>query len=94
MQNDSTVYVGLDVHKESIIGACAVGFGKVQDLGEVGVREYEWERLCRRVQSKASTVVFVYEAGPCGYSLQRFLGRKGYACKVCAPSLVAKKPGD
>lgn len=94
MQNDSTIFVGLDVHKESIVAACAVGFGEVQDLGEVGVREYDWERLCRRMQSKASRVVFVYEAGPCGYALQRFLSRKGHECRVCAPSLVPKKPGD
>lgn len=94
MENDSTVFVGLDVHKESIVAACSVGYGEVQDVGEVGVREYDWERLCKRMQSKASKVVFVYEAGPCGYGLQRFLSRKGHECKVCAPSLVPKKPGD
>ena len=52
------------------------------------------EKLCTRMQSKASQVLFVYEAGPCGYGLQRYLARKGYGCMVCAPSLIAKKPGD
>jgi transposase len=94
MRNDSTVYVGLDVHKESIVAACAVDYGEVQALGQVGIREYEWERLCKRMQSKAAKVVFVYEAGPCGYALQRFFSRKGYDCKVCAPSLIPKKAGD
>ena len=47
-----------------------------------------------RMQSKASEVRFVYEAGPCGYGLQRHLSRKGYKCQVCAPSLIARKSGD
>jgi transposase len=46
------------------------------------------------MQSKASSVVFVYEAGPCGYGLQRYLDRKGFVCRICAPSLMPKKPGD
>src|SRR3546814_4286616 len=46
------------------------------------------------MQSKACRVVFVYEAGPCGYRLQRYRARKGFECRVCAPSLIARKPGD
>ena len=33
-------------------------------------------------------------AGPCGYGLHRTLTKKGFACTVCAPSLIARKPGD
>jgi transposase len=69
MSNDSTVFVGLDIHKESIIGAYAIEAGEVQDLGEVGVLHRDLDRLCTRMQSKATRVHFVYEAGPCGYSL-------------------------
>lgn len=42
MRNDSTVYLGLDVHKESIIAAYAVDLGEVQDLGSVGVLQRDW----------------------------------------------------
>jgi len=94
MRNDSTVYVGLDVHKESIVAAYAVDLGEVQDLGEVGVLQRDLDRLCRRMRSKASQVHFVYEAGPCGYAVYRYLTGKGCACTVCAPSLIARKPGD
>jgi len=94
MQNDSTVFVGLDVHKESIVAAYSVGFDAVQSLGSVGIRDCDLDKLCTRMQSKASQVVFVYEAGPCGYGLQRYLSRKGFDCRVCAPSLIAKKSGD
>lgn len=94
MTNNSTVFVGLDVHKNSIVAAYSVGFGDVQSLGEIGVLERNLDRLCTRMQSKASQVVFVYEAGPCGYGIQRYLSRKGFVCRVCAPSLMAQKPGD
>jgi len=92
--NHSTIFVGLDVHKDSIVAAHSVGFGEVQSLGNVGVRDRDMDRLCTRMQSKAPEVRFVYEAGPCGYGLQRHLSRKGYECQVCAPSLIACKPGD
>lgn len=94
MKNDSTIYVGLDVHKESIVAAYAVDMGDVQSLGNVGVLERDLSRLCTRMQSKAARVTFVYEAGPCGYGLYRYLTKKGFACMVCAPSLIARKPGD
>jgi transposase len=48
----------------------------------------------RKLQSKAKHLVFVYEAGPCGYWLYRYLTQKGYDCWVVAPSLIPKKAGD
>jgi len=94
MANDITVFVGLDVHKDSIVAAYSVGFGEIHCLGNIGVLNRDIDKLCTRMQGKASQVVFVYEAGPCGYGLQRYLSRKGYECMVCAPSLIARKPGD
>src|SRR3546814_8523060 len=78
MSNDSTVYVGMDVHKDSIVVAYSIGFGEVGGLGNIGVLDRDIDRLCTRMQSKACRVVFVYEAGPCGYRLQRYLARKGF----------------
>lgn len=37
---------------------------------------------------------FVYEAGPCGFWLQRYLASQGYDCWVAAPSLIPQKPGE
>src|SRR5262249_57245895 len=37
---------------------------------------------------------FCYEAGPCGYGIQRQLSASGYDCVVVAPSLIPKRPGD
>jgi transposase len=50
--------------------------------------------LIRKMHSKATHLVFVYEAGPWGDWLYRDLTRKGYTCWVVAPSLMPKKSGD
>lgn len=94
MRNDSTVYVGLDVHKESIVIAYAIDAGEVESLGKTGTTKTEIDRLCKRLQSKARRVCVVYEAGPCGYGLYRQLAEQGFDCMVCAPSLIPRKPGE
>ncbi|MCY0855819.1 IS110 family transposase [Cupriavidus sp. D39] len=94
MEHDSTLYVGLDVHKDSITVAYALGAGEVELLGKIGTSKADIDRLCKRLQSKASRIRIVYEAGPCGYGLYRQLAGKGFECMVCAPSLIPKKPGE
>ncbi|WP_349609889.1 IS110 family transposase [Cupriavidus sp. DF5525] len=94
MENDSTLYVGLDVHKDSITVAYALGTGEVELLGKIGTSKADIDRLCKRLQSKARRIRIVYEAGPCGYGLYRQLAGKGFECMVCAPSLIPKKPGE
>lgn len=94
MRNDSTVFVGLDIHQKSIVAAYAVDGAEPEDLGNIGTRQCDLDRLCKRMQSKAAHVRFVYEAGPCGYAVYRYLTGKRFDCTVCAPSLVARKPGD
>jgi len=39
-------------------------------------------------------LIFVYEAGPCGSWLYRYLTTKGYNCWIVAPSLIPQKSGD
>jgi transposase len=96
MHHSSTLYVGMDVHKDSIAVAYVAQDhdADVTYLGAIGTRQCDIDQLIRKMQSKARHLVFVYEAGPCGYWLYRYLMKKGYPCWVVAPSLIPKKAGD
>jgi transposase len=96
MRQSSTLYIGLDVHKDSIaVAYVAQEHGaEVIYLGTTGTRQCDIDQLIRKMQSKAPHLIFVYEAGPCGYWLYRYFTKKGYDCWVVAPSLIPKKPGD
>jgi transposase len=83
MEHDSTLYVGLDVQKESITVAYALGSGEVELPGKIGTTKTDIDRLCKRLQSKARHVRVVYEAGPCGYGLYRQLFEKGFEVFIC-----------
>jgi transposase len=93
---DSSTVVGLDVHKNSIqiVTADTDGAMEVRHFGRIGGRMDALDRAVRKLVSKGSTLRFVYEAGPCGYEIYRHLTRKGFSCKVVAPSKTPKKSGD
>ena len=96
MSQSSTLFIGMDVHKDSIaVAYVAQDHGaEVTYLGAIGTRQGDIDQMIRKMQSKAKHLIFVYEAGPCGYWLYRYLMKKGYDCWVVAPSLIPKKPGD
>lgn len=83
--------VGLDVHARSVV-AHAID----EHTGKV-VRD----RLCPEPQvilawltALAGPVRVVYEAGPTGYGLARFLRAAGIACLIAAPSKLIRPSGD
>ena len=96
MSQSSTLFMGMDVHKETIaVAYIAQDHGaEVTYLGTIGTRQCDIDQLVRKMQSKAKHLIFVYEAGPCGYWLYWYLTKKGYDCWVVAPSLIPKKSGD
>lgn len=95
MNHDTTVFVGLDVHKDSIT-ATYVGADPSEppvDLGTFGTQQYAIDKLIKKVSGRG-VLQFTYEAGPCGFWLERYLRSKGQRCLVAAPSLIPKRPGE
>ena len=93
---DRITYVGLDVHKESIVVAVASGGlrGEVREFGRIANTATALDRLLRKLGGAGAKLRFCYEAGPCGYGIQRQLSALGHDCVVVAPSLIPKRAGD
>ena len=96
MSQSRTLLIGMDVHKDAIaVAYVAQDHGaEVMYLGTIGTRQCDLDQLSRKRPSKAKHLILIYEAGPCGYWLYRYLTKKGYDCWVVAPSLIPQKPGD
>ena len=93
---DRITYVGLDVHKDSIVVAVAEGGlrGEVREYGRIANTSAALDRLLRKLGGDGMKLRFCYEAGPCGYGIHRRLSARGHECVVVAPSLIPKRAGD
>jgi len=94
MDKDITIFVGLDVHKDSIaIAAADPGREPPRFVGTTGPRLAELLKALDRLGS-ATQLRLAYEAGPTGYALARSLAARGYACEVIAVAKIPRRPGD
>ena len=89
----SIIYLGMDVHKESITIALLPEHAKtptrLDRLPNELPKLKRWlDRVAREGELRAC-----YEASGAGYVLHRALVEWGYACEVIAPSLIPKRPG-
>ena len=91
----SVVYVGMDVHKESITIAIAREGREAAETWKTlpydGVR---LRKALKHLVKEGEVLRVCYEAGPTGFGLCRGLCKAGIDCIVVAPSLVPGKPGD
>ena len=92
---DGITVVGMDTSRASIQPALLRPEQNKPTVWEIRNEQGEVRRMVRRVEREAGrAVIFVYEAGPCGYALQRQIEDLGCRCVVIAPSLVPVKPGE
>lgn len=91
----SITYVGMDTHKkEHKIAAIFPGQDVIVEM-KIPNRVREISKMVKKLQKQApGEVHFCYEAGVCGFTLQRRIESLGSRCAVIAPSLTPRKPGE
>jgi transposase len=93
-----TLYLGLDVHKDSITIAIAQAGpkGEIRPFGTITNDLHALERALIRIRKAhpGAHLELAYEAGPCGFGIARRLKQLKVPCLVAAPSLIPKQPGS
>jgi transposase len=92
---EGITFVALDAHKvENQVAMLLPGEAKPVEW-DCANEPQAVRRMVRKVRRQApGKVRCCYEAGPCGYALQRWIQEEGVSCVVVAPSLIPRKPGD
>src|SRR5512136_1759473 len=93
-----TLYIGLDVHKDSITIAIAEPGpkGEIRLFGTITNDLHALEKALSRIRKAhpGALLEVAYEAGPCGFGIARRLKQLQVPCLVAAPSLIPKQPGS
>lgn len=90
----TTIWVGMDVHKESIAVAVLESEGaQSRPTLTIPNEPAQIRKLFSRLK-KEGAVRACYEAGSCGYEIYRQLAAMGLACDVVAPGLIPVRVAD
>ena len=94
MSSSNLLYVGMDVHKDSVMMAVFAEHGAEPSevrrvLNEPRKLHRFFDRLGREGEVRAC-----YEASGAGYVLQRWLREWGHHCEIAAPSLTPTRRGQ
>jgi transposase len=90
-----TTYVGIDAPRKDLFVAMLMGTEKTPVTWQLANEPRAVHRLVRKLERETpGTVRVFYEAGPCGYALQRQVTTSRVSCDVVAPALIPRKPGE
>lgn len=91
----NTAFIGLDTHKETIAIAIAEDGrdGEVRYYGQITNEPSAIQKVVKKLAGSYAKLFFCYEAGPCGYGVQRQITELRHGCVVIAPSQTPTKKG-
>ena len=94
MKTKTKVYVGMDVHEDTVMIAVLPEGARKPTL--VKRLSHDPRRLRRMLDRLARDheVRACYEASGGGYVLERKIRAWGHACEIVAPSLIPRRPGE
>ncbi len=88
-------WVGIDDHADKIVAVVVRNWDEgVYERLEVTTDAKGLRQFMQKLKSYDGEVRCVYEAGPCGFTLQRRLDHEGISCEVAAPSLTPMQSGN
>ena len=88
----STTIVAFDQHAATTVAAVLLAEPRTPALHSLTSDSATILRFVQRL--KGGAVQCCYEAGPCGFELQRTLTAHGIPCDVIAPALIPRRPAD
>lgn len=90
----STPLIAFDQHAATTVAAVLLPGQRTPALHSLTSDSPTIVRFVRRVAREMGAVRCCYEAGPCGFELQRALTDAGVPCEVIAPALIPRRSGD
>jgi transposase len=89
----STTIIAFDQHAATTVAAVLLPGHRTPALHTLASDTTTILRFVARVQ-RQGPITCCYEAGPCGFDLQRALTAHHVPCEVIAPALIPRRPGD
>jgi transposase len=89
----SITIIAFDQHAATTVAAVLLPSQRTPALHSLTSDSPTIVRFVERLR-REGPVTCCYEAGPCGFELQRALTAKAIPCDVIAPALIPRRPGD